>query len=581
MPSRRNRPKRSFESPLPVGADAHTLNDWRTFSTRRHASIRPQSYSSFYSQLIASNAPDWRTISPMPPSLISQISADERRRLKHWRRVWWTSLVVTQLVLMSAVMAGVLTVQSALMGNLRSSYLIWYLVSVGGVVIGGMAIGILWWRRRLMTWMEREWWAREVEKWERKCKELTVEMNKTKELVERLRDGHRRLSRVRSVAESIVSRGRSRSKRQRSLGVELEEEMRRWYGVRGRGGDREKELEKGETAVGTELGLQMTDFTMVEREGPPQHQTDEAKFETTDEGQPIDTPIGVVLPAPKDQTIVIPEQGRPMGSTWQSLQRAKKPQASEWRLPCEKHSVFSELEGDRPGFNSSLDLEAIRSCRDPICKAHAQQLYSQARNTTHPSDDGLADNMIGRGADFREKKSVERKGRLYAGCVDNDRDDHSVNAHQPSEGDGVDIVRKGHGELGSSQSDDNVIAANGLEEDAISYDSAELERRRERSQSRVKPWLEEHVKEQIDKEHGSNTRTEKEMEVLERSRSTGDIWREVKEWRDKKREEYKNQLRVDLETEKPSAPRRRSRSLGALLRLRQRENRGKERRNRK
>ena len=54
------------------------------------------------------------------------------------------------------------------------------------------------------------------------------------------------------------------------------------------------------------------------------------------------------------------------------------------------------------------------------------------------------------------------------------------------------ITREGHGDMGSMQSDDNFLAANELEEDAVSYDSGEVELRKTRSKGRVGPWLEGH-----------------------------------------------------------------------------------------
>ena len=68
------------------------------------------------------------------------------------------------------------------------------------------------------------------------------------------------------------------------------------------------------------------------------------------------------------------------------------------------------------------------------------------------------------------------------------RDELHLRADQDNAWDERDVVRAGHGERGSVQSDDNFREMHQLESDAVSDDSYMAERRRGRSREQVEPW---------------------------------------------------------------------------------------------
>ena len=91
--------------------------------------------------------------------------------------------------------------------------------------------------------------------------------------------------------------------------------------------------------------------------------------------------------------------------------------------------------------------------------------------------------------------------------------------------------------MGSLQSDDNFLAAHELEEDAISIDSRERDRRRGRSRDRVMPWLEDHQGEPLDDEDiieeiGNGA---KDTKTAGKQKS-GEAWRGLKERKEKEKQ---------------------------------------------
>ena len=406
--------------------------------------------------------------------------------------------------------------------------------------------------------MEREWWLMEMEKWDRKCKEMTTELKKTKDLVERLREGHRRLSRARSLVESVVSRGRSRGNGERQEGVEQEEKMHTWHG---KGGLRPRDLERGEIAVDTNFGMQTTGPTMVGREGQPPSEPNIIKPEKSSEDQAIKISVAKVTLTPKDRTIVIPEEGRPMGSSWQALKESQKASISAPSLEQAANPAVSELEGDRPDPGIIRDFEIKSLDHYAEAEMRKQHLYNQSRNRTHSSDLGLINSIRRQRRPPKGMETSSKRRRYQTGSNVNDSANGQVNPSQNTEGTKAHIVREGHGGMGSLQSDDNLIAAQELEESAVSFDSAEFELRRAHSQSRVGPWLEKHVERQPNERNGLDAPREEGGQIKRSKRSIRDALHAIRDRREKRAVEKRKQL-VDMDKELPLLPDQQSKGKG-------------------
>ena len=193
---------KSSTSPLPFGADSHSHTRWR-----QTPSSPNQTYASFIEDAIALDQETGRAGSPIAPSIISELSARQKKRLRRYRRVWWIFFAVFLLLLVDTVISVVVVVEDEIHHVTPTArHLIWLLVSLTFTIATAVALANLYFRRTDRSNAEKEWAKAEVKKWKLRLREKGKEVERISKQVERLRGSPRGISH-----EASPRRGSNRS----------------------------------------------------------------------------------------------------------------------------------------------------------------------------------------------------------------------------------------------------------------------------------------------------------------------------------------------------------------------------------
>ena len=388
--------------------------------------------------------------------------------------------------------------------------------------------------------MEAEWQKLEVEKWMRNGREKSREAERAEKMVERLREGLRTRSQSRGDGGRSVSRGRRRRQETKedeqlvetNMGVLGTTEQEKKDDTSVVDGDKVKNTEKKLDVQGT-----VTDSTAVNSDEAPQSTiVPESRRFLNGEGREIETgnlgrqsPVhekhdandtsrwyseaeGVETPRVASET---PLPKRISSLAYEASHGQTQSRTSSFRpsmpdtLPSQKdfsndQNRYSSLSiqtilpqvnsGEKTPSSPSLHAQTFPNApwidRPSTSKSNIDKPILTSPASTHsfetmPSGiSSLYNRVIGESS---RRSHLNQIAELQDQPTTSHRSDmsHEVDTLVPTV-----ITREGHGEMGSLQSDDNFLAANELEEDAVSYDSGEAEARRGRSRGRVNPWLE-------------------------------------------------------------------------------------------
>ena len=491
------------------------------------------------------------------------------------KRSLWAWVVGTQMLIGSTVVAGVLMIEDIVsvrrarrlasanagpQAGIKAAYIIWFILSLGFTLISLGLTTLSYLRRRERQELEVRNKELEIEKWKLLVREKTKEVEKVGAQAERLRGSLRSVSRDRKSGDGrSVSRGR-----------------------RGKtGGSKESVKEKDVGPDGTTVGgVQGTTDTGFEHETAVQDTSlQERKQEANmpeKEERKAEVPVtSTSLPRQEGNTDTSTEPMEP-SSTLSPLSTTNPTNALS---PIDSSTLVTSsspnFDGNLQGANVEVPLVS------PVDRSMALDRYVVAEEQRPQPE-----NRMKRGLehqtwlDSRSNSDVLVDNfPITAITNDNERTNPAAGSgigdglgSQNSE-DAAYVRREQHGEMGSLQSDDNFLAAHELEEDAVSIDSRERERRRGRSRERVVPWLEEYRKGYVNEED----RIE-EIGSGSKDQSTASKKRPPTSWRglgDSTKKETasgdKKQVEVNAEKELPSLPAKHQQSLLKIFKRRGRE----------
>ena len=389
--------------------------------------------------------------------------------------------------------------------------------------------------------MEAEWQKLEVEKWMRNGREKSREAERAEKMVERLREGLR----TRSHSQGERGRSVSRGRRKRQETEEGEQFAETNMGVLG---TTEQECQddmgivdgdKVNSAEEKKLNVQgtLTDSTAVNSDEAPQSTVVlESRPLSNGEG-PKTGRVNLGRQSPvhekhgandtskwysEAEEVEIPRvtSGTPLPKRISSLAYAASHGQTQSGTSSFRPSMPDTLPPQKDLSNnnnrsSGLSIQTILPRRnsgekDPLSSSPHVQTFPNTPWVDRPStSESTTDKPIVTSpvsihsfetmpsgiSSLYDRVIGESSRRSHMNQIAESQDQPTT-SHRSDMSHEVDtlaatvITREGHGEMGSLQSDDNFLAANELEEDAVSYDSGEAEARRGRSRSRVSPWLE-------------------------------------------------------------------------------------------
>ena len=492
-------------------------------------------------------------------------------------------MALTPMLLVSSTAALIYLGRSAATKNVNPNYITWSVLSIALLFASLVFVYVLWWHRRHRRRVEANWAKLEIQKWKRDGREKAREAERVGQLVERLREGLRTRSHSRGDGEGARSVSRGRRKRQETMkdkkfgetNVGVEGTTEQGYGEDKRlGSDSEIKIavEKMLNAQGT-----MTESTVVNsNEGNPSSAVLENQPVTGDDAQDVEV-RNIVGQSPVYEN----QDGVDSSDWWAEATKSNQPRVtSVIPLPrrvsslahaTSHHRNVSGTSSSRPSMPDTLPSQKsfnnspvqssgsnLRSLRPQEVVGHNHSLSASSQVQTFPnvpwtdrpstSKYIMGDPLVISPVSAKSLDTIPSGlTDLYNRVIGDSRMQSNNNQSSVIEDElstsqipdlserrntitSTTVPREGHGEMGSLQSDDNFLAANELEEDAVSYNSEQAELRRGRSRERVSPWLEEHEDsyETIEGESKSKERGEASSRGRGRRKRMTSAWRAMR-----------------------------------------------------
>lgn len=210
---------------LPLGANSNSYHAYRKASASASAMSPTQTYGEYLTAAAAADRASHRASSPIAPSVISALSVSGKRSLRRYRRIWWITLGLSQIMLVNATCAAVFSFQALARGTgIQLFYLIWMLISFATLALDAAIVLKILVARRSRHASEKKWCWLEMQKWKRALREKTREAERGKMHARRLRSSLRSVSRAverdglpTTHRDRSVSRGRRKGKEVETL----------------------------------------------------------------------------------------------------------------------------------------------------------------------------------------------------------------------------------------------------------------------------------------------------------------------------------------------------------------------------
>lgn len=417
-------------------------------------------------------------------------------------------------------------------------YLIPFFLIVGLAIATGAGVATLWSKRRKRRKQKKRKVAIEIEKWKTLAREKSREVEVVGWAAERLRGGLRSLSRSRGVSE--VAKGtegdprarskdgrprqdsKARSKRSVSRGrtgrAKANEEV---WELDGQGVSHAATVQpqgKGSVARGREAAATVkerreTAATVKERREAAligiqiTAQKKPASIKsvaTTLRRSDLDKPLPPLPLKPSRSSLAGRWTDSPTGAPFIQEKGPTNPLLRQLLEPIESASDETTASGFRPtiidhDLLAEIQKQIIERSQSRAAKERAEQA---ANSSTKPQETPMTEEKkiatpipvpvpgpaFIRGLDIMQRYDSDLSDD-GEGEEDKDEMDHASRTSDDDSPDSpLEIMRGGHGGMGSSQSDDNFESSHALDEDAISMSSSVREAKRAESLHKVTMW---------------------------------------------------------------------------------------------
>ncbi|KAI9779881.1 MAG: hypothetical protein M1835_004614, partial [Candelina submexicana] len=434
---------------LPFGADNASLSRWRATAA---SNANPTTYSEFIADAVTRDRE--RGLEPIAPSIISDLSAGHKKYLRRYPKLLYSSLAALQLAIGSTIVAVVFVVQDAERFGPDAGHIIWLVLSAAvGVTLAG-TIALLLVRRSERRKRDREMVKDELAKYRREMGKIRMEVEKVGEHGSRLRKEYRSKSREASIRS--VSRGR-RSRRDGNVNTTADED----------------------TTTTPQRSSQTHTFYGLE----PQPVVTEVKHDEEAIPQP-QVQINPQFP-PRSSSLrnledfsppVPPKDYPPLPSNTNSTVVQYSSEAN--RL----HNPDYDLRVHDRGYNTTLLDRLLTQPPLSVTSQLPQPQIAESSTSPHSNLVPTAIYSIQQPTPVTKAPSPSPSASALSAANAEVRDSF--------DGDGSFVMRAGHGEHGSAQSDEN-LRANlelGSDVESVEPDHPAWERRRERSERVVGTW---------------------------------------------------------------------------------------------